>query len=129
MLAIDRDPAAVAEVNETARRLNLAIRSEVRDVEIADPGLGAGRFDAIVAVHYLHRPLFPHLIAALRPNGLLIYETFTRDQARRGKPTNPAYLLDPGELLQLVAPLEILASREGDYEGRCVASVVARKGA
>jgi hypothetical protein len=81
----------------------------------------------IVVVHYLHRPLFPALIEALAPNGLLLYETFTTAQAARGKPTNPDFLLKPGELLDLVRPLEILASREGDFEDRMVASVLARR--
>jgi hypothetical protein len=78
-------------------------------------------------VHYLHRPLFAALLGALRPGGVLVYETFTRAQAARGRPTNPAYLLESGELPRLVQPLAILASREGDYDGRMVASVIARR--
>jgi hypothetical protein len=54
-----------------------------------------------------------------------VYETFTRAQAARGKPTNPAFLLEPGELPMLVRPLEVAAKREGDFEGRSVASIVA----
>jgi len=80
-----------------------------------------------VAVHYLHRPLFPHLLAALRPGGILVYETFTQAQARRGKPTNPAFLLEPGELRALTAGLTILAWREGEFGGRDVASIVCRR--
>jgi hypothetical protein len=67
------------------------------------------------------------LIDALAPGGLLVYETFTRAQAARGKPTNPDFLLKPGELLDLVRPLEVLASREGDFDGRMIASVIARR--
>ena len=78
-------------------------------------------------MHYLHRPLFPSLIAALAPGGLLIYETFTRAQAARGKPTNPDFLLKPGELLELVRPLDVVASREGDFDERMVAAVIARR--
>jgi hypothetical protein len=81
----------------------------------------------VVVVHYLHRPLFPALIEALSPDGLLVYETFTRAQAARGKPTNPDFLLQPGELFELVRPLEIFASREGDFDGRMIASVIARR--
>ena len=81
----------------------------------------------LVVVHYLHRPLFPALLAALAPGGVLVYETFTVAQAARGRPTNPAFLLEPGELPRLVAPLEVLAAREGDFEGRMVSSVVAVK--
>ena len=56
---------------------------------------------------------------------MLIYETFTRAQAARGRPTNPAFLLEPGELPRLVAPLEVVRSREGEFDGRDVASVAA----
>ena len=76
---------------------------------------------------YLHRPLFPALVRALRPGGVLLYETFTKEQARHGRPSNPEFLLDPGELPDLVAPLEVIRRREGEFEGRHVASVAARK--
>ena len=98
------------------------------DLETGHYSLGVDAFDVIVGVHYLHRPLFPTLTAALRPGGLLIYETFTRRQAGRGKPTNPDFLLEEGELRRLAEPLEIVDYREGLFEEREVASVVARKG-
>ena len=60
------------------------------------PRCRTAAFDVIVVVHYLHRPLFPQLLAALRPGGVLVYETFTTAQAARGKPTNPDFLLRPG---------------------------------
>jgi SAM-dependent methyltransferase len=127
-LAVDRDPEAIRELIEAARERRLPLRAEVRDLEgEANPFHGAV-FDVIVVVHYLHRPLFPALIEALAPGGLLVYETFTRAQAARGKPTNPDFLLKPGELLELVGPLEILANREGDFDGRMIASVIARRG-
>ena len=85
-------------------------------------------YDLIVVVHYLHRALFPALRSALRPGGILVYETFTRAQALLGKPTNPAFLLEPGELRNLVAPLEVLVEREGEFEGRMLASVIAVRG-
>jgi hypothetical protein len=58
---------------------------------------------------------------------VLVYETFTTAQAARGKPTNPDFLLRPGELRELVGSLELLEAREGEFDGRDVASVVARK--
>ena len=125
-VAVDRDAAAIEALDQEARRRALPIDARVQDLETGDPSLGDALYDAIVVVHYLHRPLFPALIRALRPGGLLFYDTFTRAQAARGKPTNPAFLLDSGELRTLVAPLEILREREGDYEGRLVASVVAK---
>lgn len=127
--ALDRDADNVAFVAEEARRRGLGVHVEVTDLESGPVSLGDAVYDVIVVVHYLHRPLFPALIAALRPGGVLVYETFTRAQAARGKPTNPAFLLESGELARLVAPLEILRQREGDYEERWVASVVARASA
>jgi SAM-dependent methyltransferase len=72
---------------------------------------GVRRFDAVVVTNYLHRPLFPFLLDALAPGGLLIYETFAVGNGRFGKPSNPDFLLQPGELLKIVAPkrLRVLA--------------------
>jgi hypothetical protein len=61
------------------------------------------------------------------PGGVLVYETFTRAQALRGRPTNPDFLLEPGELLRLVDGMDVLAQREGAFDDRMVASVVARR--
>lgn len=126
--AVDRDADAVRALNEEAARRGLSLRATVIDLEDGSSGLEPRAYDVIVVVHYLHRPLFPSLVDALRPGGVLVYETFTRAQAVRGKPTNPAFLLEPGELFELVRPLEILAQREGDVEGRMIASVVAQRG-
>ena len=125
--AVDRDEEAIAALAELARREELSIRARAVDLEGVDADLPSQRYDVIVGVHYLHRPLFPRLIEALRPGGVLVYETFTRAQARRGRPTNPDFLLEAGELARLVAPLRILAEREGEYDGRDVASVVAMR--
>lgn len=126
-LAIDRDRDVVNAVLAEARRLALPLRAEVMDLETGRPSLPPDVFDVIAVVHYLHRPLFPHLKRALRPGGLLVYETFTRDQALRGKPTNPAFLLEPGELRELVQPLQIVVEREGEFDGKMLASVIARR--
>ncbi len=68
------------------------------------------RFDAIVATNYLHRPLLPRLVDSLEPGGLLVYETFARGNERFGKPSNPDFLLAPGELLEAVrGQLRVLA--------------------
>lgn len=62
----------------------------------------AGAYDCVVVTNYLHRPLFPHLIAALAEGGALIYETFALGNERYGRPSNPDFLLKPGELLDVV---------------------------
>ena len=75
--------------------------------DLEDPALAwpfeAGRFAAIVVTNYLHRPLFAQLAASLRPDGVLIYETFAIGNEAFGKPSNPAFLLAHGELLALAA--------------------------
>jgi SAM-dependent methyltransferase len=126
-VALDRNPDAIHELNDEARVRRLPLTAEVRDLEGVSTPFSRSAYDVIVVVHYLHRPLFPALVEALALGGLLVYETFTRAQAVRGKPTNPDFLLEPGELLDLVRPLDVLASREGDYDGRMVASVIARR--
>lgn len=64
--------------------------------------LPGGRFDAVVVTNYLWRPLFPALLAALAPGGLLLYETFADGNERFGRPSNPDFLLRAGELLEVV---------------------------
>ena len=126
--AVDRNADAIRALTAEARALQLPLLADIVDLETGAVSLGSAAFDLIVVVHYLHRPLFPAIVEALAPGGLLVYETFTEAQARRGKPTNPAYLLREGELRQLVRPLEILREREGDYDGGHVAGVIARRG-
>ncbi len=125
--ALDRNLTALAELEQSAAARRLNISTRVVDLEEDGGGLGNAEFDAIVVVHYLHRPLFPAILSALRPGGVLVYETFTRAQATLGKPTNPDFLLESGELLGLVEPLTVLDAREGFHEGRHIASVVAQR--
>jgi SAM-dependent methyltransferase len=58
-------------------------------------------FGGVVVTNYLHRPLFPQLLDALAPRGILIYETFAAGNERFGRPSNPDFLLRNGELLEL----------------------------
>lgn len=125
--ALDRDEEAIRELAAIASRLGLPVTAEVIDLEVPGVELGHEEHDLIVVFRYLHRPLFPALIRALRPGGLLLYETFTRGQAGRGRPSNPDYLLEESELPALVAPLEILRRREGEFDGGIVSAVAARK--
>ena len=124
--AVDRNAEAIAVLSAAARERALPIAAHVVDLE-RGADLGREVYDVIVGVHYLHRPLFPALVAALRPGGILIYETFTRTQARRGKPTNPAFLLEPGELRALTAGLTVIDEREGEFGNRDIAAIVCRK--
>jgi rhodanese-related sulfurtransferase len=126
--AIDRDAEALASLRETAARAGVVVATEGRDLETGDDvDLGDGRFDLVLVFNYLHRPLFPAIVRSIAPGGLLFYETFLAGQAERGHPRNPAFLLEPGELALRVAPLTVLRGREGDVDGKFVASIVARR--
>jgi len=125
--AVDADAGRVDRLAAIAARLGLPVRAEVLDLEQGSVALGREAFDLVLVIHYLHRPLFPAILEALRPGGLLFYETFTVDQSQRGHPRNPAFLLEHGELETLARGLEIVARRDGEFEGRCVAGIVGRK--
>lgn len=62
--------------------------------------IAAAAFDAVVVTNYLWRPLLPVIVDAVAPRGVLIYETFAIGQAAFGRPTNPEFLLRPGELIE-----------------------------
>lgn len=106
--AIDLDLRGMADLHGAAGLTLLQA-----DLEGA-PWPLAGRFAGIVVTNYLHRPLFPFLLAALAPAGVLIYETFARGNERFGRPSSPAFLLQPGELLELARPgLQVVAYEHG----------------
>lgn len=115
VLAVDRDAAALATLPPDVRQ---------RQVDLEQGGwplAGEAPFDAIVATNYLHRPLWPHLLKALAPGGVLIYETFAQGNETVGKPSNPAFLLRPGELLDVAREvggerLRVVAYEDGFVE-------------
>jgi hypothetical protein len=76
---------------------------------------------------YLQREIFPEIVKALRPGGVLLYKTYTIDQLRLpGGPKEPAHLLAPGELLQLVSGMHVLHAKETVAE-KATAEIVTRK--
>ena len=111
VVAVDRDPAALAQ----AAGPGIATLQCDLEGEGAAWPFAPGRFAGIVVTNYLHRPLFAHLAAALAPGGILVYETFAQGNERFGKPSNPAFLLAPGELLDVARShgLTVLAYEDG----------------
>ena len=95
--AVDRDSDAVAALGGIP-----GIRPLCADLENGPWPYGACEYAAVIVTNYLHRPLFPALLDALAPGGVLIYETFAVGNERYGKPSNPHFLLRPGELLEVV---------------------------
>ena len=106
VLAVDRDVSGLAD-------LRGASGLEVQEIDLehgsTDP-LAGRRFDAVVVVNYLHRPLLANLVDSVAPGGLFLYETFAIGNERFGRPRNPDFLLNPGELLEAVGGrLRVLA--------------------
>jgi SAM-dependent methyltransferase len=122
VVAIDRDAAALATLAGEP-----AIDARCADLERGPWPLDGERFDAIVVTNYLHRPLFPHLRAALAPDGVLLYETFAQGNEAFGRPSNPDFLLAPGELLASGgAGLVVVAFEQGLLAAPAPGAVVER---
>jgi len=97
VVAVDRDTKSLADF-KTSDRLQVV----TADLEAAPWPFPGRQFAGVVVTNYLHRPLFPGLVQAVAPGSALIYETFAMGNARFGKPSNPDFLLQPGELLEVV---------------------------
>jgi len=111
--AVDRDAEALLGLGGTA-----AITVRHADLEAGAWPYADGMFDGIVVTNYLFRPLLPLIGASLAPGGVLIYETFGRGNESYGRPSNPDFLLAPGELLALAraAQLRVVAYEDGYTE-------------
>jgi len=112
VLAVDRDARALSAIDGTG----IEVRQE--DLEGGRWSFAAERFAAVVCTNYLFRPRLDLLTALLAPGGLWIHETFAHGNARYGRPSNPAFLLRPGELIRAAerAGLHVLAFEDG-YTG------------
>jgi SAM-dependent methyltransferase len=109
VLAVDRDATALAALSGEAR-----IETAALDLEGGTWPLPGMRFGAVVVTHYLHRPLFPFLLAALEGDGVLLYETFARGNEAFGRPSNPDFLLQKDELWQIAERrLTVVAFEQG----------------
>ena len=97
VVAVDRDGEAIAGLQRVA-----GIRAIRHDLEGDDWPLAGQRFAGIVVTNYLWRPRLADVLALLAPGGVLIYETFMLGNEAYGKPSNPDFLLRPGELRETV---------------------------
>ena len=120
--ALDRDEQAMAQLAATAKQRNLP-NLTVRTVDLERktderPEFPKQEYDVIVVFFYLHRALFPALIDSLKPNGVLIYETFTIDNyIRHRHPRRWEFCLAHNELLRLTSSLRVLSYDEGEHDG------------
>lgn len=114
VLAVDRDADALAGLQAIA-----GIVTQQLDLEGMHWPLAGLSFDGIVVTNYLWRQRLPDVLDMLAPGGVLIYETFMLGNAAYGKPSNPDFLLQAGELRQIAAAAGL---REIDYVEGYVAS-------
>jgi SAM-dependent methyltransferase len=127
---IDLSAVAVEKCREKAERLGLPVEALVADLE--HYSLPSEEYDLIVNFYYLQRSLAPPIVAALKPGGVLVFETFTIEQLQFGwGPKLPDHLLRPGELREMFAGLETLLYHEGVMQGdrgpKAVARLIGRK--
>lgn len=111
--AVDRDVQAVAPM-QGMRNINVTIS----DIETGAWPESQEKYDGIVVSRYLFRPLLAKLATMLKPDGVLIYETFMAGNEHYGRPRNPDFLLKPDELKTVYAPLlEVHAFWQGEVAG------------
>ena len=119
VIAVDRDAQPMPE----------AITFVKADLEDGSPWpFAAQRFGGIVVTNYLHRPLLPVIAQSLAEGGVLIYETFMVGNEKFGKPSNPNFLLRPGELLQAFAGLTVAAFEQGSTDRAMVQRICVIRG-
>jgi len=130
---VDADADHVARARAAARKLCAPIRAVVGNLEDGTYIIPLEAYNVITVFNYLHRPLFKDIKDGVVPGGVVVYQTFTEEQARFGPPRNPAHLLRTGELKSVFADWEILDHREltaPSREGgslRAIAGIVARR--
>jgi len=126
--AIDRNEAALARLSTEAQTTGVGtISTRTVDLEQPppyEPDLGKDAYDVIIVFFYLYRSLFPHLIDALKPGGMLVYETFTIENYFHHKhPTRWEFCLASNELLRLTSNLSVLHYDEGGHESTHASSL------
>ncbi len=122
VVGMDRDQEALAKAQKLAIGFNThQFSTQLIDLETPSekpPDLGKEEYDGILVFFYLFRPLFPQIIQALKPGGMLIYETFLLDNhIIHNHPRNKDFCLEHNELLKLTDDLRVLHYQEGEHEG------------
>jgi SAM-dependent methyltransferase len=120
-------PTGVDRDADALQQTPAGVATVLADIEAGPWPLPGRLFDAVLVFNYLWRPLWPQILAAVAPGGVLVYETFAQGNQTVGKPARPDFLLQPGELLQRCASLRTVAYEDGFLEApeRFVQRIVA----
>ena len=136
--AIDISPVGIEQLQSSAQKRSLNIETRVEDLSVGSPGteppgteppgteppgtepLGTEQWDVIVVSNYLQRDMFESIVSALRPDGLLFFETFVKNKSDPSVgPGSPEYLLDNNELLNSFAGLSVRVFYDLQTAGSC----------
>lgn len=125
--AVDISSEALSQVAQRAVAQNISIETRQADLETADADLGESLYNLVAVFFYLHRPLFSALRRAIRPQGIIVYKTYSVDQLRYpGRPRHRIHMLEHNELLREFSDFRVLRYEE-EWDGKGTASLIARK--
>jgi tellurite methyltransferase len=127
--AVDQSEEALTQLTALAAAESLPIETLRCDLETEPPALPQA-YDLVLCFFYLHRPLLPWLLSAVKPGGVVVLRTFSSAGNFPPGQLNPQFVLQPGELLTIFSGWEILRHEEGleaSRKGGSVASIAARK--
>jgi tellurite methyltransferase len=124
---VDSSEHAIQHALERAKESGVTIQAEVADLE-KNYRIKPDTYNMIICFNYLQRSLIPQIKDGLKKGGVVVYETFTVDQAQFGHPWNPDFLLRHNELMEMFRGFRCLRYREGIIEKRkAIASMIAVK--
>lgn len=115
--AVDRDAAALRALREPGLEIIEA------DLEHGPWPVPGRTFGGVIVCNYLWRSLLPLIVSSVAPGGALLYSTFAVGNERYGRPRNPDFLLQPGELLEAVRGPLIVRAYEHGPEGEPVHAI------
>lgn len=121
---IDISGEGLKQAGENAR--NKGLNLDLVNKDLSQQDAISGKFDLILVFFYPERSIFPQLMRALRPGGLLLYKTYTEQSSKNEgrRPSHPMHLLQQNELLSAFSPLEALHYNEASGKG--TAELIAR---
>ena len=127
--ALDYSSVAVSQLQSFVEQQSLAVT--VKQEDLTAYQIPENTYDLIINFNYLERSLIPQMIYGLKPGGMILFETYTIEQPRYGKPHNPDYLLKPNELINSFKKLHIIYYHErvdhSSEETKAIASLLAKK--